>query len=271
MLRAYAHRTGNRCSPHSPDEGIGSGWPASTMEASDFARARDCSVILGRGLNSGIYGLVRFTSTLALVGTAALMSCGPVLAASDITMAAITTGRLYVVGTTEHPHTPVTLDDRFTTESDDTGKFQYELVYHPARCIVSAIIEGKAHEAVVTNCGQQCQPGPEKPGAPSPSAAVAPHLPAAAQSAGKPAPAGAAARLQTNPPVQPPPARTGAVTPPSTVKTKPAAKQPAHTPPQKAAQHATPQAKPAQPPKPSRKPHPPAADNPDDAEPPIAD
>ncbi|MGH1571992.1 hypothetical protein ACRAWG_16480 [Methylobacterium sp. P31] len=80
-------------------------------------------------------------------------------AASDITIAAITTGRLYVVGTTEHPHTAVMLDDRFRTESDENGKFQYELVYHPASCIVAATIEGVTHEAVVSSCGQQVMPG----------------------------------------------------------------------------------------------------------------
>ncbi|MHB2209247.1 hypothetical protein [Methylobacterium sp. CM6257] len=195
-------------------------------------------------------------------------------------MAAITTGRLYVVGTTERPHTAVTLDDRFRTESDDTGKFQYELVYHPARCIVSAVIEGKAHEAVVTNCGQQCQPGQENLGATAPSAAVAPLLPAAVQPAGKPASMGAAAHPEAKPPLPAPPVRTGAAAPPTPAKTKPAAKpspepgkvvQPARTPPQKAAQHATPQVRPTPSPKPARKPRPPAASNPDDADPPIAD
>jgi hypothetical protein len=96
----------------------------------------------------------------SLVVAAALPSLSsPVSAASDIAIAAINTGRLYVVGTTERPHTTVTLDDRFRTESDDTGKFQYELVYHPASCIVAAIIEGVSHEAVVGNCGQQVMPG----------------------------------------------------------------------------------------------------------------
>jgi hypothetical protein len=96
----------------------------------------------------------------ALVVAAALPSLSsPASASSDITIAAITTGRLYVVGTTERPHTAVMLDDRFRTESDDNGKFQYELVYHPASCIVAATIEGVSHEAVVSNCGQQVMPG----------------------------------------------------------------------------------------------------------------
>nr|WP_276081416.1 hypothetical protein [Methylobacterium sp. GC_Met_2] len=93
---------------------------------------------------------------IAAVGAVALLACGSARAASDITIAAIATGRLYVVGTTEQPHMPVVLDGRFRTESDDQGKFQYELVYHPPRCVVSAAIAGKAYDAVVSNCGEQC-------------------------------------------------------------------------------------------------------------------
>ena len=86
----------------------------------------------------------------------------PASAGSDIAIATIATGRLYVLGTTERPHTPVILDNQFRTESDERGGFQYELVYHPAPCIVSATIEGKAYKAVVSDCGQQSSPGPSR-------------------------------------------------------------------------------------------------------------
>jgi hypothetical protein len=212
------------------------------------------------------------------------MPCGPVWAASDITIAAIATGRLYVVGKTEHPHTAVTLDDQFRTESDETGKFQYELIYHPARCIVSASIDGKAYEAVVTNCSQQCQVGPQNQGVASPTAAAAPPLPAA-QSAGTPPVANAATPPGRRPPKPVPPVRTGAVAAPAAVQhsvpTRPAGEpatnashahagqKPAQ--PQRAAQRATTPNKPALPPKPARKPRPSGPKNPDGAEPPIAD
>ncbi len=120
--------------------------------------------------------------SIAAAGAAALLVCGSAQAASDITIAAIATGRLYVVGTTDQPHMPVVLDGQFRTESDDQGKFQYELVYHPPRCIVSAAIAGKAHEAVVSNCGEQCAlpaPNAVKPraaGDPSPSTPPKPTL-----------------------------------------------------------------------------------------------
>jgi hypothetical protein len=98
--------------------------------------------------------------SIAIAAEALLLSlCQTSLAASDITIAAIATGRLYVVGTTERPHQPVVLDGQFQTESHEAGKFQYALIYHPARCIVSALIDGKAYEAVVGKCGQQGPPG----------------------------------------------------------------------------------------------------------------
>lgn len=103
--------------------------------------------------------MFRLCSLVLSAGAAVLAPSDAVSAASDITVAAIATGRLYVLGTTKHPHVSVMLDDKFRTESDDQGKFQYELIYYPERCIVSALIEGVIYEAVVGNCGQQMLPG----------------------------------------------------------------------------------------------------------------
>lgn len=114
-----------------------------------------------------------------------MLTCGPAWAASDITIASIATGRLYVVGSTDQPHTPVVLDGQFRTESDDQGKFQYELVYHPPRCIVSALISGNAYEAVVSNCGEPCAlpaPGGRTPVSGRTSQSAAPSPPRAAAS-----------------------------------------------------------------------------------------
>jgi hypothetical protein len=119
-----------------------------------------------------MYRLVRPSATVALAALAGLAACGSVQAASDVTVAAITAGRLYVVGTTDTPHTPVVLDGQFQTESDDKGRFQYELLYHPARCVVSATIEGKAYGAVVSNCAEQCAV-PMTGATPSPSPGTA--------------------------------------------------------------------------------------------------
>ncbi|KNY23802.1 hypothetical protein [Methylobacterium sp. ARG-1] len=213
--------------------------------------------------------MVRFASIVAAAG--ALAACGPAWAAPEITLAAIATGRLYVVGTTDRPHMPVVLEDKFRTESDDKGKFQYELVYHPARCIVAATIDGKAVEAVVSNCGQQCAVAPPNAAAP---------LPAMPGRAGLPAAAG--------PPTRAPQNRAHAATPPDRpgATSEPAAPAPAGPaagaprkvqierpprPPQRPATQAPPQARAVQPAKPARKPRPSPREAPDEAGPPIAD
>lgn len=102
--------------------------------------------------------MVRFARMLLATGAVSLAVVQTARAGSDITLAAIATGRLYVVGTTERPNTPVVLDGQFRTESNDKSLFQYELLYHPSRCIVSAVIDGKTYEAVVSNCGEVCRP-----------------------------------------------------------------------------------------------------------------
>jgi hypothetical protein len=102
--------------------------------------------------------MVRFATMIAAVGAVGLAAYGTAQAASDITLAAIAMGRLYVVGTTDRSHMPVVLDGQFRTESDAKGLFQYDLVYRPSRCIVTAVIAGKSYDAVVSNCGELCRP-----------------------------------------------------------------------------------------------------------------
>ena len=102
--------------------------------------------------------MVHRRSLSAASGCIALLLGAPAHAASDITVAAIAVGRLYVAGTTDQPHTKVTLDGKFDAESDGKGLFQFELVYHPASCIVRAAIDGKTVEAVVGQCGEVCKP-----------------------------------------------------------------------------------------------------------------
>lgn len=120
----------------------------------------------------GVGCLVHRLSLSAASGCLALLLGFPAHAASDITVAAIALGRLYVVGTTDQPHTKVKLDGKFDTESDEKGLFQFHLVYHPAGCIVRAAIDGKTVEAVVGQCGEVCKPAQQAnaPQVPVPSA-----------------------------------------------------------------------------------------------------
>lgn len=81
-------------------------------------------------------------------------------AASDISVATLAIGRLYVIGTTQEPNTPVTLEKRFHTTSDALGRYAFEEIYHPATCIVGVDIEARTYQAVVSNCAQQIRTGP---------------------------------------------------------------------------------------------------------------
>ena len=100
--------------------------------------------------------LVRRSSLLIAV---AILAFAPsAQAASAITAAAIATGRLYVIGTTDQPHTSVSLDGTFTADSDDKGKFQFELVYYPVGCIVRATIGNQTLQSKVEQCGEICEP-----------------------------------------------------------------------------------------------------------------
>ena len=215
--------------------------------------------------------------SIAIAAEALLLGlCQTSLAASDITIAAIATGRLYVVGTTERPHQPVVLDGQFQTESDEAGKFQYALIYHPARCIVSALIDGKAYEAVVGNCGQQGPPGSTASSGPMKGAASAglatqgpPGPQGPAGPAGPPGPPGPAVTPDpvttsilgsgtsaSAPPVAPTPMvnKPRGETSPTVAKPTPIAQPP--VPPQRPAIAAKPPARTVQSPPPVRKPKP---------------
>lgn len=200
--------------------------------------------------------MVRFASIVAAAGAAALAWCGPASAAPEITLAAIATGRLYIVGTTERPHMPVVLEDKFRTESDEKGRFQYELVYHPSRCIVSAMIDGKSVEAVVSNCGQTCTAAPQ-------TAAVGP------ASVTPPQPQRAVPHNRATVAQPSSPAAPAAETPDTALRNVPIARPP--RPPQRPAVQTPPQVRTVQPAKPARKPRPAPRQAPDEAGPPIAD
>lgn len=100
-------------------------------------------------------------ATIALGATMLALSAGAGGAGTDITVASIAMGRLYVLGQTERPNTPVNLEDKFNTTSNEKGVFQFEQIYFPQRCIVKIIVEERQYEAVVSNCGQAytvCEP-----------------------------------------------------------------------------------------------------------------
>lgn len=106
----------------------------------------------------GVVRLVNRLSPYAVSGCLALVLAAPVHAEPTITAAAIAMGRLYVLGTTDRPRTRVSLDGKFARESDETGRFQFELAYYPVGCIVKVAVGDNTIEAVVGQCGDVCKP-----------------------------------------------------------------------------------------------------------------
>lgn len=218
--------------------------------------------------------LVRFASIVAAAGVGALAMSGSAWAGPEITLAAIATGRLYIVGTTERPHMPVVLEDKFRTESDDKGRFQYELVYHPARCIVTATMDGKSVEAVVSNCSQRCEVPQSAGTGATPAAASLPAIPGRSET-----PAAVGLQQPTRSPqsnkapAAPSPANAGAAASPpaATAPSKKVQIERPPRPPHRPATQAPAQARSVQPVKPARKPRPSPQEAPDDTGPPIAD
>lgn len=161
-------------------------------------------------------------SVLAAGGLLALALSGSAHAASVITIAAIATGRLYVLGTTDRPHTSVSLDGRFTTSSDDAGRFQFEVVYYPVGCVVRATIDGQITTAKVTQCGEICEPAPKTPASSPAVSNLGPAKPTPQQQAALPALPGRTADMALRTPQLP--QTTNAVIP-----SRPTALQPEST------------------------------------------
>ena len=60
-------------------------------------------------------------------------------------------GILVVTGQTR-PHARVTLDDKFVTQSDGGGHFEFRTPYKPETCMANITTDEAAYSAVITNC-----------------------------------------------------------------------------------------------------------------------
>src|SRR5215210_1066169 len=112
-------------------------------------------------------------------GLCALLAGGSALAEIRIAGARITEGQLWALGQADEPNAPVTLDDAFEQTTDNRGRFEFHVVYHPATCIVTIKTAAQAKQAVVASCGQagpKGDPGPE--GRPGPPGQAGPSSPA---------------------------------------------------------------------------------------------
>ena len=66
--------------------------------------------------------------------------------------ARIENGRLVVRGSTQRPHQRVTLDRRFTRQSNSRGMFEFRVRHTPFLCRVTVRAAGEQESAKVDNC-----------------------------------------------------------------------------------------------------------------------
>ena len=102
----------------------------------------------------------------------AVLAAPSALAEIRVSGARITEGQLWVLGQADEPNASITLDDAFEQTTDNRGRFEFRIVYHPATCIVTIKMASQMRQAVVAGCGQagpKGDPGPEgRPGPPGP-------------------------------------------------------------------------------------------------------
>src|SRR5215210_8608903 len=119
--------------------------------------------------------VVRITKrALATAGGAcAVLTAGSALAEIGISGARITEGQLWVLGQADEANASISLEDAFEQTTDNRGRFEFRVVYHPATCIVTVKTAAQSQQAVVAGCGQagpKGDPGPEgRPGPPGPA------------------------------------------------------------------------------------------------------
>src|SRR5580704_2820292 len=96
----------------------------------------------------------------------------------SLSIAAIQAGELLVAGQAPSPRAVVSADDRYTTSSNQSGRFAFRLAYYPANCAVTLKSGNAERKAIVANCGSSGARGEQGPagatGAPGPAGATGP-------------------------------------------------------------------------------------------------
>jgi hypothetical protein len=73
--------------------------------------------------------------------------------------AAIQAGELVITGYAPSGRATVSADDRFTTISDQTGRFAFHLAYYPTNCTVTLKSSNVERKAIVENCAASSAQG----------------------------------------------------------------------------------------------------------------
>ena len=111
-------------------------------------------------LSARLWPLIRATLAMQM---GLLGASVPATAAFVINDARIGQGDLLVRGEVDEPNSTITLDDSFSERTDQQGRFEFRLQYHPATCTVLLKAGQQVRPVVIENCGQRGPSGPPGP------------------------------------------------------------------------------------------------------------
>jgi hypothetical protein len=90
-------------------------------------------------------------SLFAAVVVTLMLQAGPASALIRITDSRYENGMLIVSGQVK-PNTKVTLDGKFTTSANGSGRFEFRVKHKPASCMSDIATGEDTYSAVITNC-----------------------------------------------------------------------------------------------------------------------
>lgn len=90
-------------------------------------------------------------SLCAALAVILLLGVAPASAAIRITDSRYENGVLILTGQTR-PNQKVTLDSKYTTKSDATGRFAFSVKYRPPTCMSDIASGEDSYSAIITNC-----------------------------------------------------------------------------------------------------------------------
>ena len=90
----------------------------------------------------------------------------------SLSVAAIQAGELLIAGQAPGQRALVSADDRYTTSSNQSGRFAFRLAYYPTNCAVTLKSGNAERKAIVANCGASGARG--EPGPPGPAGVAGP-------------------------------------------------------------------------------------------------
>lgn len=87
-----------------------------------------------------------------LTAATLIASLTPAVGAFVIKKAEYKAGITEVHGVTSKPFQTVTLDGRYSTKSDASGRFVFWIRYLPLDCVINVKVQDEMHSAAIANC-----------------------------------------------------------------------------------------------------------------------